>query len=264
MGHPGSQFPSFLVLNHPTMRSLSSFTYVPLDRQPLYRGLGFLAGALVLAPVLTLTLGSLAIAQTPPDLNANPVVSGNRIIRPTLRLGSQGESVKELQSMLVLLGYYSGPVTGLYQEDTQLAVQRFQTAASITADGIVGPTTWSQLLPAPKAEAVPPTAASPATTAAPSPATKKPPATPPTTPAQVRPSTPANLTPGTTTLPVLRPGMTGEAVRQLQQKLRLKGLYQGPVDGVFGAATEAAVRAIQQAHNMSVDGIVGPATWKLL
>jgi peptidoglycan hydrolase-like protein with peptidoglycan-binding domain len=241
------------------MRSPFSFTYAHLDPQSLYQGLGFLAGALVLVPVLTLTSGSLVIAQTPPDLNANPVISGNRIIRPTLRLGSQGESVKELQSMLILLGYYGGPVTGLYQEDTQLAVQRFQTAAGITADGIVGPTTWSQLLPAPKAEAVPPTAASPTTTAASGSAPKA-----PATPAQARPSRVAAVTPEATALPVLRPGMTGEAVRQLQQKLRLKGLYQGPVDGVFGAATEAAVRAIQQAHNMSVDGIVGPATWKLL
>ena len=84
------------------MRSPFSFTYAHLDPQSLYQGLGFLAGALVLVPVLTLTSGSLAIAQTPPDLNANPVISGNRIIRPTLRLGSQGESVKELQSMLIL------------------------------------------------------------------------------------------------------------------------------------------------------------------
>ncbi|MBU6229225.1 MAG: peptidoglycan-binding protein [Cyanobacteria bacterium REEB459] len=221
------------------MRSLVS----AISLVPALPGWLWLAALPMLMPV------PLAIAQTSPDLNANPVVSGNRIIRPTLRLGSQGESVKELQSMLVLLGYYSGPVTGLYQEDTQLAVQRFQTAAGIAADGIVGPTTWNQLLPAPMAEVAPPRSSSPAAK--------------PTTPSASSVKTPAAAS-EVATWPVLRSGMSGEAVRQLQQKLRQKGLYQGPVDGVFGTATEAAVRALQQAHNLTVDGIVGAATWKLL
>lgn len=107
-----------------------------------------------------LLLGGTALAQTPASNPAPPAaaptVSGGRIVRPTLRLGSQGESVRELQSMLVLLGFYPGPVSGIYQEDTQTAVQRFQQAAAITADGIVGPATWSQLFPAPAAEASPP------------------------------------------------------------------------------------------------------------
>jgi peptidoglycan hydrolase-like protein with peptidoglycan-binding domain len=58
--------------------------------------------------------------------------------------------------------------------------------------------------------------------------------------------------------------MRGEAVRQLQEKLRAKGVYQGPIDGVFGSATEAAVREIQRRHNLISDGIVGPETWKVL
>ncbi|MBE9111777.1 peptidoglycan-binding protein, partial [Nodosilinea sp. LEGE 07298] len=81
---------------------------------------------------------------TPTSQPAVPTVSGGRIVRPTIQLGSQGESVRELQSMLMLLGYYPGPVTGLYQEDTATATRRFQTAAAITADGIVGPATWSR------------------------------------------------------------------------------------------------------------------------
>ncbi|PSR15744.1 peptidoglycan-binding protein, partial [filamentous cyanobacterium CCP3] len=89
----------------------------------------------------------------PANQPAVPTVSGGRIVRPTLRLGSQGESVRELQSMLILLGYYPGQVTGLYQEDTATATRRFQTAAGITADGIVGPATWSRLFPAPPSEA---------------------------------------------------------------------------------------------------------------
>lgn len=44
-------------------------------------------------------------------------------------------------------------------------------------------------------------------------------------------------------------------------RLRVLGL---PVDGIFGANTEAAVRAAQKAHGLTVDGVVGPKTWKAL
>lgn len=245
---------------------------------------------LSLAVILTtgLGLGSRVWAQqstpsvTPPSSQANPTTSGGRIVRPTLRLGSQGESVRELQSMLVLLGYYAGPVSGVFQEDTQLAVQRFQQATAITADGIVGPATWSKLLPAPAAEITPPgqtvAATAPATnppTANPAPANPaptNPPATnPPTTnpPAtNSRPTAPpATTTPPDSTsasLPILRPGMEGEAVRFLQQRLTAKRVYSGPISGVFGPQTEAAVRQLQRTNNLTVDGIVGPATWSVL
>lgn len=214
--------------------------------------------------------------ETPPASQpATPTVSGGRIVRPTLQLGSQGESVRELQSMLMLLGYYPGPVTSIYQEDTAAAARRFQAAAGITADGIVGPATWSRLFPTPPGEANPPTATTsgnttPSATTAPSgttppatnpPATTKPPATT-TPPATTRPANPNSGT--STALPVLRPGMEGDAVRQLQQRLRTKGFYSGTVDGVFGSQTEAAVRAAQAANDLTVDGIVGPATWRAL
>jgi peptidoglycan hydrolase-like protein with peptidoglycan-binding domain len=58
--------------------------------------------------------------------------------------------------------------------------------------------------------------------------------------------------------------MEGEAVRQLQQRLHAKKVYNGPVDGIFGSQTEAAVRQVQRNHNLTVDGIVGPATWRVL
>ena len=217
--------------------------------RPSGYGLGWWA-SVAIASTLLLT-ADMVFAQSPNPGPVNPTVSGGRIVRPTLRLGSQGESVKELQSLLALLGYYDGPVTGLYQEDTERAVRNFQRAAGITPDGIVGPTTWSQLFPAPGSAAPTSTPATATTgpTQAPTPAS--PPAAQPN---QTDPSS----------LPVLRPGMRGEAVRQLQEKLRAKGVYQGPIDGVFGSATEAAVREIQRRHNLVSDGIVGPETWKVL
>jgi len=38
----------------------------------------------------------------------------------------------------------------------------------------------------------------------------------------------------------------------------------GPVDGVFGPKTEAAVKAFQTDQGLVVDGIVGRNTWKAL
>jgi peptidoglycan hydrolase-like protein with peptidoglycan-binding domain len=61
--------------------------------------------------------------------------------------------------------------------------------------------------------------------------------------------------------PLLKRGSTGTAVRQLQEALKELGRDPGPVDGDFGAATEAAVRAFQQQHGIAVDGVVGDITW---
>ena len=61
--------------------------------------------------------------------------------------------------------------------------------------------------------------------------------------------------------PVLRKGSTDAAVRDLQQALKALGHDPGPIDGVFGDATELAVKAFQQEKEITVDGIVGKVTW---
>ncbi|TVP66046.1 MAG: peptidoglycan-binding protein [Leptolyngbya sp. LCM1.Bin17] len=221
-----------------------------------------LASGMVLAGVATgAALGQVPNLGAPPtvDTNAAPSVTGGRIVRPTLRPGSQGDAVKELQSMLVLLGYHAGPVSGVYQEDTEAAVKQFQAAAGVTADGIVGPATWSQLFPTPPSEASPPTATIPQSETpsnTPGPTQTTPPASTP--PASTPPAT------SPTARPVLRPGMEGAAVRQLQQALTSNGVYSGPITGFFGPLTEEAVRRLQANNNLEVDGIVGPATWGAL
>ncbi len=65
-------------------------------------------------------------------------------------------------------------------------------------------------------------------------------------------------------LPVLRLGMRGEAVTRLQTRLQALGFFEGTVDGVFGAETEASVLAAQEFFDLVVDGIVGTATWEVL
>jgi peptidoglycan hydrolase-like protein with peptidoglycan-binding domain len=61
--------------------------------------------------------------------------------------------------------------------------------------------------------------------------------------------------------PVLKKGSTDPAVRDLQEALKALGYDPGPIDGTFGAATESAVKAFQQAKGITVDGIVGKVTW---
>lgn len=75
------------------------------------------------------------------------VIAGGTINRPTLKSGSQGEPVSELQAALKLLGFYTGPVDGIYQENTVSAVSRFKQAAGLTPDGVVDNITWQRLFP---------------------------------------------------------------------------------------------------------------------
>ena len=70
-------------------------------------------------------------------------------------------------------------------------------------------------------------------------------------------------TQGGTSRPTLRRGASGDDVRHLQQKLVDHGAWLS-VDGSFGIATEGAVRTFQRDHGLSVDGIVGAATWAAL
>lgn len=88
----------------------------------------------------------------------------------------------------------------------------------------------------------PPAVAAPAPTTAPSPVAATPAA----------PTSPTSIT-------VLRYGSTGSSVRVVQE--RLGGLT---VDGSFGPATLAKVKAFQQSKRLQVDGVVGPKTWSAL
>jgi N-acetylmuramoyl-L-alanine amidase len=63
----------------------------------------------------------------------------------------------------------------------------------------------------------------------------------------------------------LRPGSSGEAVRDLQQRLGALG-HDVPRDefGNFGPATEGALRSFQERRDLQVDGVCGPQTWNAL
>jgi peptidoglycan hydrolase-like protein with peptidoglycan-binding domain len=179
--------------------------------------------------------------------------------RPTLRPGSKGTEVSELQAALKLLGYFKGEVNGIYGDTTVNAVSKFQEAAGLTVDGIAGPLTWKRLFPAtPTAQAPTPSPSptnSPNTTPSPQPASTP---SPSPQPSQVQP------TPQQVELPTLRSGMRGPAVISLQQRLRTLGFFKGTVDGVFGKQTEDAVKAAQKKFQLTPDGVVGDSTWRAL
>lgn len=62
-----------------------------------------------------------------------------------LKPGDTGTQVKRLQRALASLGYSSGKVDGDYGPATVGAVQRFQKAKKLTADGVLGPKTLAAL-----------------------------------------------------------------------------------------------------------------------
>lgn len=59
-------------------------------------------------------------------------------------------------------------------------------------------------------------------------------------------------------------GSSGADVRTCQSKLSQWGYYKGSIDGVYGSETASAVRAFQRKNGLTVDGVVGPATWAAL
>lgn len=65
-------------------------------------------------------------------------------------------------------------------------------------------------------------------------------------------------------IPTLRNGSRGSAVKELQSILNIMSGASLSVDGIFGKATEEAVRKFQREHGLTADGIVGPKTRKAL
>lgn len=151
--------------------------------------------------------------------------------RPVLRQGSKGQSVTEWQKLMAGFAPPCG-VDGDFGPETVAATKKFQTDQHMTADGEVGPETYAAM------DRVLAWCAAQGQAPAPD------------------PGVPAF--PGET-----QRGSTGDAVRQVQQRLKDRG-WKVTVDGDFGAKTESAVRKYQSEKGLAVDGVVGPDTWNSL
>jgi peptidoglycan hydrolase-like protein with peptidoglycan-binding domain len=245
-------------------------------------------------------IGITGIVSLAAPIQTAQVAATANLNRPTLKIGSQGERVSELQAALKLLGFYTGAVDGIYSENTANAVSQFKQAAGLTPDGVVDSSTWQKLFPSP-----PPIA----TTATVAPTTPNNTTKPSNTSGVAVPSRPNRTTTRTSTTqpqpnrpqptlsprnqntnrnqpantfiqptpknkqnpsiqytdegwPILRVGMRGPDVLKLQQLLQRLGFLKAGVDGDFGVTTEAAVKAAQTRYGLEADGVVGGATWE--
>ena len=179
----------------------------------------------------------------------------------SLSTSQRGELVARLQFLLNFISLYDPYVkrvltTGIIDTQTRASVSDFQRSEGIPVDGSVGPTTWRALYTiywGIKDHNI---------------------MTPPGTGGGGSGGG-GSTGDGNFNIPsypgyVLRRGSSGTSVRTLQQTLNeiSKVISQiptvGAVDGIFGAATEAAVRKFQQLWGLTVDGLVGPATWRAI
>ena len=154
-----------------------------------------------------------------------------------LRRGSTGSSVEQMQFWLSDLAQFDSSlvrvsVDGSYGAATERAVRTFQQKQNLTADGVVGQTTWNALYAAW---------------------------------VDAQSDLGGTAWPGT----ALRRGDTGMEVRLVQFWLRLaadnySALRTVTVDGSYGTATVSAVTAFQSLFGLTADGVVGRSTWNKL
>lgn len=142
---------------------------------------------------------------------------------PTLRRGSSGPAVVDLQRRLLITA------DGKFGPATETAVKAFQRSRGLTADGIVGRQTWAALSASPPQS--PPVVVK-QTAAAPVPLAQVPVAT----------------------VVVYRQGSSGPVVAEIQKRLGLTA------DGKYGPKTAAAVTAFQRSRGLTPDGVAGPKT----
>ncbi len=133
------------------------------------------------------------------------------------------DAVAAVQQRLQAAGAYTGRVDGVWGPDSDAALQRYQQSHQLQATGQMNQATAATLG----------LDVSRLTTAAVQPA---PPPLPP----------PDRLQPA--------------SVRALQTRLSALGYYRGPIDGVWGQSTHAAVQSFQQGRGWQPNGDLNPAT----
>ena len=245
--------------------------------------------------------GSASTSQTSTSQTSTSQTSTTAGPNDTLIFGSRGSVVSDLQSTLKSLGFDPGPVDGIFGGLTLAAVEAFQLVRGLTVDGKVGPATKGALASSPTASES--DASDPGSVVAygvngssvvdlqtmlarlghnPGPIDGA--FGPLTLGAVQRFQTSVGLSgTGTVdratwdTLVVAGAGSDGDAptivvaywargskVLDLQTRLDALGHGPGPIDGIFGPKTRAAVTAFQGVAELPGSGIVDQATWDAL
>jgi peptidoglycan hydrolase-like protein with peptidoglycan-binding domain len=242
---------------------------------------------LLLFSATPLLIGVSALVSIAAPVEIAQVGTVANIKRPNIQIGSQGEQVIELQAALKLLGFYTGAVDGVYQQQTAQSVSQFQQAAGLKPNGIVDAFTWQVLFPDVSMVAANTTASVVRTTTLNNPTVTTPvnrntrvnntvipkkPAPKPITTSQnqanikFQPTPPNQQNPNfqytASGWPILRLGNRGAEVMKLQKLLQILGFLKSGTDGDFGMATETAVKAAQVRYGLQPDGVVGGATWE--
>lgn len=65
---------------------------------------------------------------------------------PILSYGSEGNSVRDVQSFLSQRGFYQGQIDGVFGVETSNAVRQFQQSNNLNNDGVIGPETWEAMI----------------------------------------------------------------------------------------------------------------------
>ena len=185
------------------------------------------------------------------EIVANAPIRGITASYPgtPLRQGSTGPNVVVTQVALnrIAQNYPAIPkiptVDGIYGPRTEASVRAFQEIFDLTPDGVVGPGTWYAIVRLYTAV---------------------------TRLSELR-SQGQQFYAVNWNYPndALRRGSSGTPVRQLQYMLSVLSEFipeipPVAIDGIFGEATEDAIRALQRREMLTVDGIVGRETWDAL
>ena len=150
------------------------------------------------------------------------------ITSAAVKFGDSNDEVQEVQTCLYAQGLFDGDINGYCGQLTVNAIKNFQSAIGLIADGICGYETFEILRAAAYDEI----------------------------------DITTLMTGGAKNY--LKPGDNGSRVEELQNLLAEHGYFDGEVDGIYNSATSSAVKNFQADNGLTVDGLCGSSTLRIL
>lgn len=89
--------------------------------------------------------GEIGVCQLKPDTVLMICNCKDNAAQVFIQRGSRGDHVRRVQATLVLWGFSTVKVDGVFGPDTERAVLAFQRGIGAKPDGVVGPLTWALL-----------------------------------------------------------------------------------------------------------------------